>query len=189
MSSMQYHNDRLPSGPVQRRKSMRLPGYDYTMAGAYFITVCTYNREYLFGSISNNVMLINKYGGIVIDELSKSAKMRREIETDIFVVMPNHIHVIIIIHGGRGDRPVAPTASVASGPMPGSIGAFIAGFKSIVTKRINKMRRTPGAHVWQRSYFDRIIRNDREMDSIREYILDNPLNWEADEEYRGNEGK
>jgi putative transposase len=103
MRSDQHRQDKLLPELVYRRKPVRLQGYDYSTAGAYFVTVCTYNREYLFGTISSNVMIVNKYGDIVIDELLQSARIRNEIELDMFVVMPNHIHVIIM-HRGRGDR-------------------------------------------------------------------------------------
>ena len=109
----------------------------------------------------------------------KSSSIRNEIELDIFVVMPNHMHGIALIR--RGDRPVAPTRPT-SGLKPGSVGSFIAGFKSAVTKRINEIRRTPGVKLWQRNYYEHIIRNEEDLASVREYIVNNPIKWELDEE-------
>jgi putative transposase len=169
------------------RRSIRLRNYDYSQTGVYFITLCTQNRECLFGEIivgANGVlpkMILNEYGMIARDEWIKSAAIRFEIELDEFVVMPNHFHGIIVIHG-RGDRPVAPTKH-RPGPQPKSIGALVAGFKSAVTKRINQIRKTPGIPVWQRNYYDHIIRVENELNCICEYIRYNPMRWEEDEYY------
>jgi len=147
------------------RRSIRLPGHDYTIAGAYFITICTNGRECLFGQIIDGEMCLNALGEIVRDEWEKSAAIRAEIEIREYVIMPNHIHAIVMIRwgdplrgqAGRGDWPVAPTEDRPAarvrpnGPDPKSIGALIAGFKSGVTTRINQYRQTPGAPVWQRT--------------------------------------
>src|SRR4030042_5366870 len=104
---MPYNSEKPP------RRSIRLRNYDCSSAGAYFITICAYNRECLFGKIvvgANGVrpkMILNEYGIITRDEWIKSAAIRFEIELDEFVVMPNHFHGIVVVHG-RGDRPVAP---------------------------------------------------------------------------------
>ncbi len=193
MSSIQYHNDRLPSGPVQRRKSMRLPGYDYTTAGAYFITVCTYNREYLFGKYENSAIILNDAGKMISDVWYEIPNYYPGNNIDAFVVMPNHIHGIIFVGTGPCACPIEgrPQGVAPTGlPLP----AIINRFKTMTTKRyadgVKQHEWVPfKGKLWQRSYFDRIIRNDREMDSVREYILNNPLNWETDEEYGGNEGK
>ena len=173
------------------RRSIRLRGYDYSRAGAYFVTMCVQNRACLFGDVVDGQMVVNPLGRIVADEWIKTADIRNEIKLDEWVVMPNHFHGIVwIIHGTptpgngrgtarcRGDRPVAPTA----GPQPRSLGAMVAGFKSTVTKRINQTRNTPGAGLWQRNYYEHIIRNDDELNHIRQYIIDNPLQWETDRE-------
>ncbi|TRZ53070.1 transposase [bacterium] len=168
---------------IHLRHSIRLQGYDYSSAGAYFIIICTKNRECLFGEIIANEMSLNNFGMIARDEWIKSAAIRSEIELDEFVVMPNHFHGIVVIHG-RGDRPVAPTEQ-CPGPQPKSIGALVAGFKSAVTKHINEIRTTPGLPVWQRNYYEHIVRDDKELNGIREYINNNPMNWETDDEFAG----
>jgi hypothetical protein len=131
------------------RRSIRLAGYDYASEGGYYITIVTKGRVCLFGEVINGEMQLNDFGRIVHEEWFRSTVIRHEIELDMdeFVVMPNHIHGIVWINDdrGRGDRPVAPTKPV--GPPPKSIGAFVAGLKSSVTKRINVLRNTPGASV------------------------------------------
>ncbi len=166
-----------------RRRSIRLTGYDYSQNGAYFVTVCTKNRECLLGEIENGEMRLNDAGRIVMEEWIKTAEIRSGIELDACVVMPNHVHGIVVITHGRdtlhrrGDRPVAPT-----GPQPGSVGAIMAGFKSAVTKRINEMRQMPGEPLWQRNYYEHVIRNEDELNRIRQYINDNPAKWDMDKE-------
>jgi REP element-mobilizing transposase RayT len=165
------------------RRSIRLHGYDYTQAGAYFVTLCAHGRECLFGAVVDGEMRTNPFGQIVDDEWRLSVRLRAEIELDAWVVMPNHVHgIVVIVPAGRGDRPVAPTNGPARGPQPRSLGAFIAGFKSAATKRINEWRQSPGSPVWQRNYYEHIIRNDESLNRIRQYIADNPMHWETDRE-------
>jgi REP element-mobilizing transposase RayT len=164
---------------IHNRRSIRLPSYDYAQAGAYFVTLCAHGWECLFGNIDNGAMVLNGYGAIVREEWLKSSEIRSEIRLGEYVIMPNHFHAIVCIvdHRGnrRGDRPVAPT-----GPTPQSIGALIAGFKSAVTKRINAIRNTPGISVWQRNYYEHIIRNETDFHRIAQYITDNPRCWRED---------
>jgi len=173
---MKYNPD------IHHRRSIRLQGYDYSSPGAYFVTICTQNRECLFGDIVNGKMVLNDIGKIVADEWIKTGDIRDEIELDAWVVMPNHFHGIVMIR--RGDRPVAPTSAPLPGPRPKSIGSLMSGFKSAVTKRINKIRQTPGISVWQRNFYEHIIRNETELGNIRQYIINNPLNWQSDENYK-----
>ena len=179
-------SDRRGDRPVARseqqrktRKSTRLAGYDYSQNGAYFITLCAHNRECLFGEIQNGVMVPNNYGKIVIAEWYKSETIRDEIELDEFVLMPNHIHGILSINR-RGDRPVAQNH--VPGPKPKSLSSFIAGFKSNVTKQINSIRNRPGIPVWQRNYYEHLVRNEDDLFQTREYIINNPMKWELDKD-------
>jgi len=191
------HTVTIGMNKYQRRKhtrrSIRLKGYDYSRSGAYFITICTIDRTCLFGDIIDCAMVLNKQGTIVADEWCKTPRIRREIELDAWMVMPNHFHGIVILRSGRcrsdrpeckGDRPVAPT-----GPLPRSLGALIAGFKSAVTKRINELQNTPGAKLWQRNYYEHIVRNENELNQIRRYIVDNPAQWEHDRNFVGATGR
>jgi len=133
----------------------------------------------LFGEIAGNEMQLNELGKIVLDEWQKSSIIRREIELDCFVVMPNHIHGIVnFINADVGATGWSP---LRSGPPARSLGA-VAGFKSAVTKRVNEKRQSPGVAVWQRNYYEHIIRDDEELRRVREYIRNNPLSWENDRE-------
>jgi REP element-mobilizing transposase RayT len=135
----------------------------------------------MFGDVRDGEMVLNDAGRIVTEEWIKSAGIRGEIALDAFVVMPNHVHGIIVINC-RGDRPVAPTSGrVPSGPKPKSVGSFIGGFKPIVTKSVNELCNTPGVKLWQRNYYEHVIRNDDDMTRIRQYILNNPARWSEDE--------
>ncbi len=172
---MKYNHDQ------HHRRSIRLQGYDYSQNGAYFVTICTHSRECLFGGIIDGQMVMNNRGMTAHDEWVKTVEMRENIELDEFVVMPNHIHGIIVIHDGRGTMHRAPTAEQFGKPTSKSIPTIIRGLKSAVTKRINGIRKTPGFPVWQRNYYEHIIRDEQSMEKIREYIVNNPLNWERDE--------
>ncbi len=122
---------------------------------------------------------LNDLGRIAAEEWLKSAQVRSEVQLDAWIVMPNHIHGIVMLNDERKgtERPVAP-----GGPHARSLGALMAGFKSSVTKRINSFRGTPGAAVWQRSYYDHVIRNQSSLNRIRQYIGENPVRWPEDPE-------
>ena len=167
-----------------------MQGYDYTQPGAYFVTICTYGREHLFGTVMDSGMQENELGGIVREEWFRTAQVRPYVRLydDEFVVMPNHIHGIIWIAddtvvarrrvGARRRR--APTREQFGKPVPGSIPTIVRAFKSAVTRRINILRGTPGAPVWQRNYWEHIIRTERALNAIRRYIQENPRRWELD---------
>jgi putative transposase len=164
------------------RRSIRLREYDYALAGSFFITICTHERECLFGDVEDDEVQLNELGRIARDEWDRSAKVRRELETGGFVVMPNHIHGIVHIMslsdvGASGAR---PDGSLPRLPRK-SLGAFVAGFKSAVTRRINTGRDAEGAAVWQRNYYEHIIRNEEDLSRIEAYIEDNPRFWNDDE--------
>jgi len=172
------------------RRSIRLKGYDYTQPGAYFVTICTRDRTHLFGHVVDGAMELSPYGEIVREEWFRTAVVRPcvRLHENEFTVMPNHVHGILWIVGDPvgATGPVAPTTMTTDdvhrphGPASGSIGAIMAQFKSVVTKRINIARRSPGASVWQRNYYEHIIRNDRALHAIRRYIVDNPRRWQWD---------
>ena len=171
------------------RRSIRLRNYDYSQPGAYFITICAYNRECMLGNVINGKMHFNEYSKIVETEWLKTAQMRHNIELDVHIIMPNHLHGILFIVDicGRGTMHRAPTNrnpkhESFGKPVSGSIPIIIRGFKSTVTKQINEMRHTPGAPVWQRNYYEHVIRNENELNRIREYIINNSLRWEYDRE-------
>lgn len=130
-------------------------------------------------------MILNDTGKIVQDEWRRSSVIRNEIELDEYIVMPNHIHGIIIINnvGATGGRPKTP---YSSGPHKRSLGSFVAGFKSSITKHINLIRGSSNRYIWQRNYYDHIIRNDKDLYNSRIYINNNPLKWEFDRNHPNN---
>ena len=199
--------DMCPHKVVGKRSSLRLEGYDYTLAGAYFITIITHRRECLFGEVIDGDVFLSPYGEVVKDEWLASAGIRQEIQLheDEFVVMPNHIHGIVWIVpeedasqkvngvrlsigafpkgvGATGRSPLQQKYLSMSGPPPRSLGSFVAGFKSSATKHINQLCGTPGKLVWKRNYFDRVIRDEDELQYLRRYIDENPLKWELERE-------
>ncbi len=192
----------MPYNPEKHhRRSIRLKGYDYTQPGAYFITVCTYMRECLFGEVVDGQMRLNAWGQIVEQCWREIPIHFPHVALDAFVVMPNHIHGIIVIgdvgatHASplhqTSASPLQPTSPSPlppshpvhpTGPSQGSVGAIVGSFKSVTTRRINALRGTPGAPVWQRNYYEHIIRNEPSLQRIREYIAMNPLRWHLDRE-------
>lgn len=169
------------------RRSIRLKDYDYSQVGMYFITICPHNRECLFGEIKNGQMVLNEYGKIVKNEWMKSTEIRNKIKLDEFVIMPNHIHgIIIITDDGRGTLQRAPTVEQFGKPVSNSIPTIIRLFKSATTKQINQIRHTPTIPVWQRNYYEHIIRDEDNLNQIREYIINNPVKWELDSNHPKN---
>lgn len=156
---------------LPERKSLRLNGYDYASDGWYFITICTKNRKCLFGRVDVGapreapVVDLNQYGRVV-DNLWQTVPDHHPVRLDDYVIMPNHLHGILILTGGP--RP-APT-----------LGNIIGLFKSECTKTIRKEKQDSDFSVWQRNYYDRIIRNSNELFRIRKYINQNPVKWELD---------
>ena len=183
--------------PYDRRKhhrrSIRLPHYDYTSAGAYFVTLSVHQGQCLLGEVVDAEMQRNEWGDIAQEEWLASADIRHELKLDAFVVMPNHVHGIIWLTAtdsrahsraplpSEGPLPRHPEGRASLWRPPKSLGAFIAGYKSIVTKRINQLRELPGTPFWQRNYWEHVIRDDQSLRQIREYIQDNPARWTEDQ--------
>lgn len=174
------------------RRSIRLKGYDYAQPGAYFVTICTQDRQCLFGDIAEGQTRLNTLGEVVLACWANLPHHFPHVELDAFVVMPNHVHGIVVITHRRGEASgpntripglAAPDASpLLDGTRPGSLGAIVQNFKSVSTRRINTMRSAPGLPVWQRNYYEHVIRNEHELDRIREYIASNPMQWAMDSE-------
>jgi len=166
------------------RRSIRLKGYDYTQLGAYFVTIVTRDRTCLFGEIAEGAVRLNQMGHIVRECWLAIPDHFPHAMLDEFVVMPNHVHGIIVLNGTEnvGARHAVPLPEQFGKPIPGSIPTIIRSFKSAVTKRINDHRGTPGVPVWQRNYYEHIIRNEDDLEAIRRYIACNPLRWHLDRE-------
>lgn len=173
---------------MNRRRSLRLKHYDYAQAGAYFVTLCSHDRVNLFGEIVQGEMHLSAAGKIVAEEWQRSTEIRPEIELDEWVVMPNHLHGIVVINrddrvGAHGRTPLREINPNSLYRLPRSLGSFIAGFKPSATKRINEMRHTPGVAVWQRNYYEHVVRDAADLRRIREYIATNVLRWQLDDYY------
>ena len=187
-----------------RRRSIRLKNYDYAEERAYFVTVCTHQKQCIFGYIDDGVMNLSAEGDIVLEEWEQTAILRDNVELDAFVVMPNHIHGIIVItenlnkknntHSGDaqtinndahsvGAWRAMPLQRQFSKPIPNSLSSIVGGFKSAATRRINILHNTPGAKHWQRNYYEHIIRNKKRLNYIRYYCATNPQRWHEDDLY------
>ncbi len=160
------------------RHSLRMEGYDYSIAGVYFITTVTYQRSCIFGDIESGEMKLNVFGQIIKQTWEWLSNHFTYVELDTYIVMPNHFHGIIKImeldDSSRGGSRPAPTKIKA-------LGQLIGAFKTVSAKKINQIRDTSGSPVWQRNYHDHIIRTQKEYESIWNYIEANPANWMDDQ--------
>ena len=147
-----------------RRRSIRLKEYDYSSAGAYFITICTYNKECIFGNVTNSEMQLSEYGVIVENEWLKTAEIRSNVIIDKYIVMPNHVHgIIIILDDGRDTEHRVPTFEQFGRPTSNSIPTIIRSFKAVTKKRINEIRKSYGKTVWQSRFYEHIIRRKNKL--------------------------
>jgi putative transposase len=166
---------------TSKRRSLRLKEYDYSQPGAYFITLCTHKRRCILGEVIEDEMRLNDVGRLVETEWLNTAKIRPYVSLDAFIVMPNHFHAIFFIqHRAGATHRVAPTgAKPGGGPEPASVGAIVGQFKSRVTKEINAWHSF--GSLWQRNYYEHVIRDEEDLNRIRQYIQDNPRRWLDDE--------
>jgi len=175
------------------RRSIRLPEYDYSQPGAYYVTIVASDRESLFGEVVNKETVLTKFGLVAKQQWEKLPKRFPNIELGAFIIMPNHMHGIITITDGRGtagntndhdDKSSrrAPTWEGFQKPVKGSIPTIIRSYKSAVSYRINLMRGTQGIPVWQRNYWGHIIRNPQDLQNKSDYIEANPMLWDEDDE-------
>ena len=173
----------------KNRRSIRLKNYDYTRPGAYFLTVCIHDRACsLFGEIIDGQMHLNEAGEWVKQCWLDIARHFSHIRLDAFVVMPNHMHGIfwIVEDAEAVDKDGEACRTCATEkfgkPVAGSIPTVMRSFKAAVSKYINEERGATQPPVWQRNYYEHIIRDEESLNRIRQYIHDNPLNWAADKE-------
>lgn len=170
------------------RRSIRLKGYNYNQPGWYFVTIVVQGRRNILGEIVDGKINLNNFGHIVKNEWITTDKLRRNIELDEFIIMPNHLHGIIHItddNPGKGTEHRALTDNPQSiekfgKPVSGSIPTIIRSFKAAVTSKINQLHKSPGMRLWQRNYWERVIRDEDELNGIRKYIIENPLKWQED---------
>jgi putative transposase len=160
------------------RRSIRLKEYDYSQPGEYFLTICTNNHECIFGNIIHEEMKLSPEGKIAQRCWEEMPKHFSNVQLDEYIIMPNHIHGIIILTDSMvGTRHAVSLREQFAKPVIGSVPTIVRSFKSATTKRIHEIRNTPSLPVWQSRFFERIIRSDKELDNIREYIFNNVLKW------------
>jgi putative transposase len=199
-------SERAPLRVSHTRRSTRLPGFDYTRPGTYFVTICTAAGACVFGDVVAGRLELSHAGQITSECWHEIPMHFRNVTLDAFIVMPNHFHGILVVHavhepdnvgahepdnvgahephnvGAQHAAPLhlpAPASShkPAGRVIPGSLGAIVRSFKSATTRRINLVNRTVGKVLWQRNYYDRILRNDRELYLARRYVRSNPIRW------------
>jgi putative transposase len=164
-----------------KRKSIRLKGYDYSQQGMYFVTVCTHDHHFLFGQIAEERMILNNAGRFANKCWLEIPEHFPHVALDEFIVMPNHIHGIVIINDTNvGANNYSPLQKNIFRSPYRTIGSIIRGFKIGVTKWFRKNANT--YNVWQRNYYEHVIRNEKELNKIRGYIIHNPLKWQLDRE-------
>ncbi len=185
----------VPARPDVRfdhnRRSIRLSGYDYTQPGAYFVTAVTRHRRCLFGDIVNGEMRSSDAGRLAHDLWEAIPRHFPFVQLDAFIVMPNHVHgILAIVAGGAGATHASPLQPdphhrAGGGVRPTgssrfSIGAIVGSYKSAVSRRFNRCRYFSGIHLWQRNYYEHVIRDERSLRRLREYITTNPERWQDD---------
>jgi REP element-mobilizing transposase RayT len=166
--------------PDNHRRSIRLREHDYAQPGGYFVTICTHDHKCLFGEVVDSEMHLNELGEIVDAEWRRTAEIRSEVALDAFVIMPNHMHAVVFI----ADDPPTSSADALPRTLRGtghrSLSALVAGFKAATTRRANALRCRPIVPFWQRNYYERIVRNEQDLERIRRYVTDNPARWHED---------
>ncbi len=178
-------------GEENGRRPIRLADYDYSGDGAYFITICSHSRISRFGKIVNGEMQLNGSGNAVKEVWEELTDRFPNVLLDAFIIMPNHIHGIIFIESPTihelppGNHRRNEILSRRRMLLPQVIGFF----KMNSSKRINLLNGRCGIPIWQRNYYEHIVRNEKALEKIREYIINNPLRWELDRENLDRRGK
>ena len=162
--------------PLPNRRSIRLKGYDYSQAGLYFITICVQDRKCLFGKIGNGEMILNEYGIVAHQQWQQLPERFTNMELDVFQIMPNHMHGIIMLTDTNTK----------------TVGDIVGAYKSLVANDCLKILKQKWAGVnpaptmgklWQRNYWEHIIRDEQSYQRISDYIINNPKNWTGDKFY------
>jgi len=182
----------MPYNPtIHHRRSIRLKDYDYSQSGMYFVTICAQNRQCLFGQITNDKIILNEYGQIVQMVWNELSQHYSNVQLGEFIVMPNHAHGIIIITYdnvvnnvvapvGAGFKPAPTKPDNTTMPAKHGLPEIVRALKTFSARKINELRNSQGEKLWQRNYWEHIIRNEKSYQYIANYIVNNPANWEKD---------
>jgi len=168
--------------PLHNRCSIRYKEFDYAESGGYFITICTHKRQCLFGEVRNDEIVLNQLGNLVKNAWLETEKLRDNVTLDVFSVMPNHFHAIIILNG-RGTMHRAPTSSKFGQAVADSLSTIVGCFKADVSRNARRLGISTNVPIWQRNFYDHIIRNERDLVALQNYVFYNHLNWYKDELY------
>ncbi|HEY0070175.1 MAG TPA: transposase [Chloroflexia bacterium] len=173
------------SGGLHRR-SIRLRDHDYA-AGVYFVTICAAKNMCLFGEVVGGRVRLNEVGRAVAEEWVWTGFVREYVVLDAFVVMPNHVHGIVTLWFDKDTDTIRDLGESTThhrkfgGLEARTLAGVVGAFKAAATRYVNRMYGTPGESLWHRNYYEHIIRNEDDLERIREYIRNNPLNWDKDE--------
>lgn len=179
MRKRAFHLDGRPCNGRPRR----LPGWNYAGVGTYLLTLVAERRVPLFGSIVGGRFQTGPYGRIVEEEWVRTPAVRSEVELDAWVLMPDHFHALVLMHGGTLELSRAPEGYRGAGPpaggrpLPRSLSALVGQFKATTTGRINALRASRGARIWQLGFHERVVRTEIELHRWRRYIQANPMAW------------
>jgi len=166
---------------MPHRQGLRLKGYDYSQAGAYFVTICAHGKACLFGDVIGSEVKVNELGRKVQAVWDDLPVHYPHVATDAFVVMPNHVHGVVVLRDvGAGFKPARTAEYAHTALRRHGLSEIVRAFKTFSARRINEFRETSGAPVWQRNYYEHIIRDDADYNRIAEYVANNPKRWAED---------
>jgi REP element-mobilizing transposase RayT len=170
----------MTASPGHRRRSIRLADFDYAGGALYFVTICADRRRCIFGRVDDGEARLNALGRVVEDEWIKSLEMRRHVDLDAYVIMPNHLHAIVALFDQGARSAPLRGKGLHDGMQAKSLASLVAGFKAAVTRRASNALPRLRLPIWQRNYYEHIVRDDRDLERIRAYIEANPARWEED---------
>ena len=177
------------SAPERRRRSIRLRGFDYAQAGAYFVTICTRRSACVLGEVVAGEVRLSEAGRVVQTVWEGLPRHYPHVQLDAWIIMPNHVHGIVILTADPVGAGLKPAPTTPDAPAPANVKRtrhglpeIVRAFKTFSARRINAARGTQGTAFWQRNYYEHVIRNEAALDRIRQYIEDNPARWHEDPE-------
>lgn len=166
---------------TQRRlNTMRHTAHDYTAPGAYFVTICVHDRQLLFGQIVNGVVQLSPLGAVAQRCLTDVFGHHAHVRLDVFVVMPNHVHILLWIVQPGVQQPAPGPQRAFAVPIAGSLSTLVGTYKAEVSRQAKRAGLAPAGPLWQRNFWDRIVRDDHELHNVRNYIQTNPQRWGLD---------